>query len=269
MRRRSGRALAAILALPVILLAAAVLLVPRGAHLVSTGAGLAAGHLCSGVFVAGRSADAVRREELRGLHELMRLVPDPVLEPATRSAGVRLPLGMRERRAVHREGFGCTVLPPGAPATARESIPTVPLPAPPAGLAARPWPEGDRLSDAPLPPEIDPPRLEAAIATAFDRARHVPSRTLGVVVVYRGRIVAERYAPGWGPYTTYRTWSTAKSLTAALVGIAVGQGRLALGAPPPIPEWSARDDPRRAITLRHLLHMSSGLASPGAWTPNA
>jgi CubicO group peptidase (beta-lactamase class C family) len=55
------------------------------------------------------------------------------------------------------------------------------------------------------------------------------------------------------------SWSMAKSVLAALVGIAVGDGRLALDAAAPVPEWSSPADPRRAITLDHLLRMSSGL----------
>ena len=49
--------------------------------------------------------------------------------------------------------------------------------------------------------------------------------------MYRGQIIAERYAPGFGVHTQYRTWSTAKSITNALVGILVGQGRLEVDAP--------------------------------------
>jgi CubicO group peptidase (beta-lactamase class C family) len=50
-----------------------------------------------------------------------------------------------------------------------------------------------------------------------------------------------------------------KSITAALIGQLVGDGELELEAPAPIDEWQAADDPRREITLRHLLQMSSGL----------
>ena len=51
----------------------------------------------------------------------------------------------------------------------------------------------------------------------------------------------------------------AKSVLAALVGVAVSDGRLTLHAPAPVPEWSAPDDPRHAITLDDLMRMSSGL----------
>jgi CubicO group peptidase (beta-lactamase class C family) len=39
----------------------------------------------------------------------------------------------------------------------------------------------------------------------------------------------------------------------------VAEGRLALDGPAPVPLWGAVGDPRRAITLRHLLEMRDGL----------
>jgi CubicO group peptidase (beta-lactamase class C family) len=81
-----------------------------------------------------------------------------------------------------------------------------------------------------------------------------------VLVAHDGRLVAERYAPGYGPETRMLSWSMAKSVLSALVGVAVEEGRLVLRAPAPVPEWSAPGDPRAAITLDQLLRMSSGLA---------
>ena len=49
-----------------------------------------------------------------------------------------------------------------------------------------------------------------------------------------------------------------KSVTNALIGILVARGTIEIARPIPVPEWGP-DDPRRAITWRHMLHMSSGL----------
>jgi CubicO group peptidase (beta-lactamase class C family) len=51
----------------------------------------------------------------------------------------------------------------------------------------------------------------------------------------------------------------AKSVLHAAVGLLVGEGRLDLDAPADVPEWSAPDDPRHAVTLRQLLAMRDGL----------
>lgn len=83
--------------------------------------------------------------------------------------------------------------------------------------------------------------------------------TRAVLVVENGRLVAERYAPGYTADMRYISWSMAKSITGILIGFLVEDGRLDLDAPAPIPEWQGEGDPRAAITLRHLLQMRSGL----------
>jgi CubicO group peptidase (beta-lactamase class C family) len=137
-----------------------------------------------------------------------------------------------------------------------------PLPRQPAGA---PWP----TREWPTAPENTVPRVATRLLdAAFDAA---PSEELGVthavVIVQGGRLLTERYAEGFGPHVTCRSWSMAKSITQALVGIAVGDGGLDIHAPAAVPSWRGADDPRRAITLDHLLRMSSGLAWVEDYTP--
>ena len=91
--------------------------------------------------------------------------------------------------------------------------------------------------------------------------------SLAMVVMHRGDVVFERYGtqpdtafgPG-GPVTadtTLVSWSMAKSITHAAVGILVGEGRLDLDAPAPVPAWKGTE--KEAITLQHLLNMQPGL----------
>jgi CubicO group peptidase (beta-lactamase class C family) len=51
----------------------------------------------------------------------------------------------------------------------------------------------------------------------------------------------------------------AKSITQALVGILVRQGRLDIFAPAAVPEWADPADPRHPITVDQMLRMSDGL----------
>ncbi|GAO39944.1 putative hydrolase [Sphingomonas changbaiensis NBRC 104936] len=81
--------------------------------------------------------------------------------------------------------------------------------------------------------------------------------TRAVLLLVDGRPVAKRYAAGYSDANRFISWSMAKSVTALLVGELVADGKLQLDAPAPVAEW--RDDARRNITLRQLLHMSSGL----------
>ena len=100
-------------------------------------------------------------------------------------------------------------------------------------------------------------RLASTIAPFFDDP--ALEETRAIVVMHGGRVVAERYAPGYGPDSRLISWSMAKSVTATLIGMMVADGLLVLDDTAPVPEWSSPGDPRAKITLRHLLHMSSGL----------
>lgn len=83
--------------------------------------------------------------------------------------------------------------------------------------------------------------------------------TRAVVVMHNGELIAERYAPGYSADMRYISWSMAKTMTGMLIGFLVDDGVLELDAPAPIAEWQGENDARGNITLRHLLHMASGL----------
>ncbi|MBT2186467.1 serine hydrolase domain-containing protein [Sphingobium nicotianae] len=110
--------------------------------------------------------------------------------------------------------------------------------------------------------------LREAIDPFFDEADGPGSgETRALVVMRGGRIIAERYAPGYGPQSRFLSWSIAKTVTGLLVGIMVSDGRLGLDDPAPIPAWHQPGDPRSAITLRELLQMRSGLQNSELWQP--
>jgi len=103
-------------------------------------------------------------------------------------------------------------------------------------------------------------RLSEALDHAFAESASGPRRfTKAVVVLHRGRVVAERYAPGVTPATPLIGWSMTKSVTNALLGILVRKGKLDMHQPATIAEWSAPSDPRRTITADRLLRMVSGI----------
>jgi CubicO group peptidase (beta-lactamase class C family) len=137
----------------------------------------------------------------------------------------------------------------------------VPLPSQPDDV---PWPTEDwPRGELPAGVELGP-----LLNEAFDDESPI-AVTYAVVMVHRGRVVTERYHGALehfdrpptpvGADTPLLSWSMAKSVLHAAVGVLVGEGRLELDAPAPVPEWSDRGDPRHAITLRHLLSMCDGL----------
>jgi CubicO group peptidase (beta-lactamase class C family) len=132
----------------------------------------------------------------------------------------------------------------------------LPLPSQPTGV---PWP-----TDA-WPGGEPPPGLDAVVDEMFtDEERY--GTTYAVAVIQGGRLLSERYAGALPhldrapepvvPSTPLLSWSMAKSVLHAAVGVLVGEGKLSLDVPPGVPGW---DDERSAITLDQLLQMRSGL----------
>jgi CubicO group peptidase (beta-lactamase class C family) len=138
----------------------------------------------------------------------------------------------------------------------------VALPGQPAGV---PWPT-EAWPEGPLPTGVE---VRALLDEVFDDDGPLAT-TFAVLVVHRGRVVAERYHGALEHFdrpptpvtaeTPLLSWSMAKSVLHAVVGLLVGTGRLDLDAPAAVPEWADRHDPRHAITLRQLLAMRDGLS---------
>src|SRR5262249_20810811 len=170
-------------------------------------------------------------------------------------------------RAAYREGLGCVLLGPEQTFANVDSLPVLRMPPLVSDAAKIAWLDGDLMKLKSLPAAIDPKALRAAADFAFNRVEHGhPSQiTMSLLVVSKGEIVLERYAPGVDMTTKTRTWSTAKSIAGTLVGVAIGEGKLALDAPLPFKNWGPwrtpepDSDPRTKITLRSVLNMSSGL----------
>ena len=141
-----------------------------------------------------------------------------------------------------------------------------PLPAQPAGTPwpTIDWPTGD------LPAGTDRAKLDRLLDHAF--AADAPEdlgETHALVIVKGGRLIRERYWTGFGPDVTCPSWSMAKSITQALVGFLVEDGKLDISVPANVREWRERpDDPRRGITLDLLLRMSSGLRFREEYQPD-
>lgn len=140
------------------------------------------------------------------------------------------------------------------------------LPPLPAQTAGVPWPTTAWPRGA-----IDlaqPECFQALLNQAYGPERRGElGETHALLVVQRGRLVFDHYGDGFSGDQTHASWSMAKSITHALVGFLVAQGRLDIQAPADVPEWRAPGDPRGAITLDQLLRMSSGLAFVEEYAP--
>lgn len=159
---------------------------------------------------------------------------------------------MPPRIAFQRAKGGCSLAPPGVQEDA------LPLEAPaPSDLAITTW--------SMKRPNALTPVLEGALGARYGAG----TRTTAVSVNWRGDGWDHAYGDGFTPFTPQRTWSVAKSIAATLIGANEYRGAGLIGlntqhfapAPPlPILEWYGGNgtDPRRAISMDHLLRMASG-----------
>lgn len=214
--------------------------------------GMAAKTLCSCVFVAGRTPESVIEKELQvfpGLAQAETFINE---EDSTISATI---LGTTST-AVFRKGLGCTLLAEADENEIRGQNFDIALPSS-VNQDSIPWPMGNLITDS-LPEGIKNDILIRTLDEAFfEQDRTKPLNSLAVVVVYDGKIIAERYAPGFYRDSRLMGWSMTKSITNALIGILVKDGKLQVDQPAPIEDW--KDDDRKDITLNNLLQASSGL----------
>ncbi len=214
--------------------------------------GYGAKNLCSCVMVAGRNPQQVIDQELG---TTMLSLGSFAVNYSDSSATGNV-FGLAKRKAIYRKGVGCTLL---AEITEEElrNQPIRIAQTPPIHSDTIPWPSGNKRPD-PLPLSIDYDQLNRVVDEAFEEPGEEKNRrTRAIVVVYDGNIIAERYAPGFDATSRQMGWSMTKSITNALVGILVKQGKLSIDAPAAMLGWEK--DKRQTITLNDLMHASSGL----------
>ncbi|WP_419942931.1 serine hydrolase domain-containing protein [Candidatus Palauibacter sp.] len=226
---------------------------------------------CNGLFTGDRTLEQVFDQELAYLRDPVGTAEggDYVVDRERKAVAIGAPGAIPVMRAAFRDGIGCVIMSPDQTFDDIDELPiqtAPPLAGDPSGMA---WPDGDIVADVGLPAGVDPVALRAASDWTFERESEAQV-TLSFIVVQDGQILHERYAPGVNAFTKTRTWSTAKSIASTLIGMLVDEGRLDLDAPLPF-DWlpenagSPETDPRRHITLRHALNMSSGLYPVDSW----
>ena len=249
---------------PIFLLALLFLVVAAGVwgpavyRTVLLGSGFMAQTLCAGIFVSGREAKDVLAQELSGpRYELLRFF-QPAIDREQKSVSASA-YGLGSRTSIFRDGLGCTLVIGTTEEALRSEARGLFTDSRPAAADIL-WPGGEKVDLAAPPNGVDAATLNDAIDAIFsepDPKR--PRRTRALVVVYKGRIVAERYAEGFHADTPQVGWSMSKTATNALTGLRVADGKLAVTENALMPEWRDSNDPRRAITLDDLLRMTSGL----------
>jgi CubicO group peptidase (beta-lactamase class C family) len=232
-------------------------------HLAAQRAGSRALHYCSGIFTAGLNEQQLEESTSGSAARTAQTSVDR----ENKTVSVHYASDMEPRIAAWRPGLGCAQLPIGATLDAVAQLPRLPDSFTVPNFDAKAWPMGDANATAALP-AAKSAAVGAALDEAFknDQGRY-GGHTWGVVVVHDGKIVAERYEPGWDLHSAARTNSMCKSVGASLVGVGVHAGLVDLHRKAPLKAWRTPGDPRANITLNNLLQMASGLYTEAGGDP--
>lgn len=234
---------------------------PSGPTAEGINASVGAKMLCSDVFVAKRDVNEALTHDLlldnpagalqSGAVQVRQNPPAAIVRTATLT-----------EEAVYRPGIGCTLLDGTPEAQVYNQVSVAPDP-PPADRSADAWPDGE--APASLPKDVDAAAIDEAMAYAFAEppapaagGEKLVRDTRAVVVIHHGHLIAEKYAAPYTAATPLLGYSMTKSLINTYAGLLVADKKLALTETPHVPEWPD-GDPRRAITMDEMLHMSSGL----------
>ena len=210
--------------------------------------GFSAKSLASGHFIDNRSQEVIEKGDNDiPMIDLAKNKIDENGKFVTASV-----YGLKERKAICREGLGATLINGDFDVTKPYEVPkrtklnTI-----------LPYPFGNLEPKDTVFANVDYHKLQKVIADAFDKKGQKNKRTRSVVVIYKDKLIAEKYAEGFNKNSKILGWSMTKSITATYFGILQKQGKLDIMKPAPIEEW--RNDERSKITINDLLHMNSGL----------
>lgn len=238
-----------------------------------TMAGMAAKTVCSGIFVAGRPAEQVIRDDFLPASAILSLVQVRVNQ-AGKSVQAQVP-GFSAREAVWLRARGCVLdgtSGSGNAVSGNAALPAAVSASPPAARATQPWPAGDLAPNPGIAPKLD-----AVFNRAFAGGQGAGlQNTRGLVVVHKGQLLREQYAPGFDANSRLHGWSMTKTLAAMIVLKQLADQGIALDTPvvdvypaDKRPAWWAqwKADDRSKITVADMLFMRDGLSNTEGYQP--
>ncbi|CAM1366827.1 CubicO group peptidase, beta-lactamase class C family [Tenacibaculum sediminilitoris] len=207
-------------------------------------AGYSAKNTASSVFLAGRSLEFTDAND-NNFSPIS--ITSNKIDIKEKSATGSV-YGLLKRKAVYREGLGAVLV-------TNDFDITKPQPAPKRSKPNHtvPFPYGNANHKDTIFPNIAYKKLNETIDTIFNDR----NQTRSIVVVYKDKIIAEKYDTGFTKESKQLGWSMTKSITGTLFGILNCKGEINLEENNLFPEWE--NDDRKNITIHNLLQMNSGL----------
>lgn len=210
--------------------------------------GFSAKSVASGHFIDGRSLEIIEN----GDNDIdnVRLATNEINEQD--KFVISSAFGLKKRKAIYREGLGATLINDDFDETKPYLIPKRTK-----TETNLPFPYGNLEPKDSLLPEVNYAKLNLAVTNAFDKKGQKTKRTRALIVIYKDKIIAEKYEEGFSKNTKFLGWSMTKSITATYFGVLQYQGKIDINKPAPVTEWA--NDSRSKITLHNLIQMNSGL----------
>jgi CubicO group peptidase (beta-lactamase class C family) len=210
--------------------------------------GFSAKSIASGHFIDHRSQELIEKGDNDiNLIDLAQNTIDEAGQFATASVK-----GLKERKAIYREGLGATLINDDFDITQPYLTPKREF-----SKNNLSFPYGDNESKDSIFSTINYQKINELVENAFDKKGEKTKRTRALLIIYKDRIIAEKYDTGFNKNSKILGWSMTKSITATLFGILEKQKGFNIYQPAPIAEWA--NDDRKKITTNDLLHMNSGL----------
>lgn len=210
--------------------------------------GFSAKSVASGHFIDGRDLQLVEKQD--NDIDLVRLAKNEINEK--RHTATSSVYGLKKRKAIFREGLGALLVNEDYDESKSYLIPNRNK-----KFNNKMYPYGDLEPVITVFENIDYTKLKAAVANGFDKKGEKEKRTRSIVILYKGKLVAEQYDTGFDKNSKILGWSMTKSITATYFGILQKQGKLNIMDKTTIADW--QKDDRKNITISDLLHMNSGL----------
>ncbi len=207
-------------------------------------AGYSAKYANSSVFIANRTLAFTNKTDLS--FTPINLANNKIsLEGKTTSSSA---FGLLTRKAVYRKGLGSVLI---IDKKDLERNWLTPKRLSPDNIT--PFPYGNGVQKDTVFSTVDYVKLNNTIGSIFNDT----TQTRAVVVVYKDKIIAEKYTDGFNENSKILGWSMTKSIVGTLIGMRQFEGKLSVQDKAPIAAW--QNDNRKEITINNLLQMNSGL----------
>ncbi|MFT7351484.1 MAG: CubicO group peptidase (beta-lactamase class C family) [Flavobacterium sp.] len=210
--------------------------------------GFSAKSVASATFIDSRKLEIIESEDNN--IDLVKLATNSV--NVSNGFAFSTIYGLKERKAIYRKGLGALLLNDGFD----ESKPYL-SPKRNIKKIEIPYPYGNLDPIDTVFKSINYSKLKTAVTNAFDKKGVQDKRTRSIVVLYKGKLIAEHYADNFTKNSKILGWSMTKSIAATYFGILEKQGILNINDKTDIAEW--QKDERKNITYSDLLQMNSGL----------